>query len=227
MTRTSPPAHLFAPMGTPRYRRAFDELDAYVCAHAADLRRAEHYTARRQPLNLWEFAAEQLDAAAKPAEDWHRAASALERALDLIREGMADQWPPDPRAIVSHIHTALSGGLVSPPKRSRFAQWYSHAAQVVCSCGRSTWGWTAMSGRRPPPGELYYLWWRVQCIRCGLACVLLLPQDEIDRAELDASHRATVAAYVLTSPAILCGDRDGFLVTEEAGAVQGLPYLEG
>lgn len=182
---------------TQRQADALAELSAYLEANEDALRAT---LSKPDDRNLYTWGSAVADGFTAP--------DVLEDTLDTLRGCMDDPYPQDDRELVAAVHSAMAEGLVPPAGRSRFAHWYSDAAGVRCSCGRTTWGWTMVKDQTPVPlGPVDWKWWRVQCMRCALVSLILYPEcgdryvTPHRRAELDATHRAVVDSYVGTPDA--------------------------
>ncbi len=177
-----------------RYHRAHDELDQYVELQADQLRATDSPSGAGSMLV---YCLDQLDLdGLDPSGDWHSTnARRLESVIDTARAACGDGYPIDPRAIASRVHLRMGGGVVPLPKRSRFGQWHSTGAGVLCPCGRSVWAWAMIEGVEPANvGAVPWEWWRVCCRRCQLAIVLLYPDTDIKRDSMDQTLRSVVAS---------------------------------
>ena len=184
-----------------RYHRAHDELDQYVEIQADQLRATDSPSGAGSMLV---YCLDQLDLdGLDPSGEWHKTnAKRLEAVIDTARAACGDEYPLDPRAIASRVHLRMAGGFVPLPKRSRFGQWHSTGAGVLCSCGRSVWAWTMIEDAEPVAsvlpieiGGIVWHWWRVCCRRCQLAIVLLYPGDELQRESMDQTFRSVVSSF--------------------------------
>ena len=184
-----------------RYQRAHDELDQYVERMEDRLRAIKSPSGSSSMLV---YCLDQLDLDSMDSTgEWHKTnARRLETVIDTARAALGDEYPIDPRVIASRVHLGMAGGYVPIPKRSRFGQWNSTGAGVLCSCGRSAWAWTMIEDAEPVAsvlpieiGGVVWHWWRVCCRRCQLAIVLLYPGDEIQRESMDQTFRSVVASF--------------------------------
>jgi len=194
-----------------RYHRAHDELDQYVELMEATLRATDSPSGAGSMLV---YCLDQLDLdGLDPSGDWHSTnARRLESVIDTARAACGDAYPIDPRAIASRVHLRMGGGVVPLPKRSRFGQWHSTGAGVLCPCGRSVWAWAMIEGAEPANvGAVPWEWWRVCCRRCQLAIVLLYPDTDIKRDSMDQTLRSVVASLseINAAPVVQWGTPGG------------------
>ena len=237
-----------------RHSRAWAELTAYRADNADALRRAPHPPIQWRPVlraagltPRWRWGRSLLDMAdayMDPIQpDPAPTAAVLEAVVDFVRRAIGDEYPQDPRCLVN----PRKPGPYPLPLRSRYAEWTTTDAGVVCSCGRMTWGWTRIPGPvyahhrhrglvqwqvldecpTPPPTPVAngleaapLAWWRVQCMRCGLVCLTTATADpDLDeRPALAAAHLADVWAYQPTQRHSGAGDHPAVLFGNRAGA---------
>ena len=194
-----------------RYQRAHDELDQYV------ERMEDRLRAIKSPsgsTSMLVYCLDELDLDSMDSTgEWHKTnARRLETVIDTARAALGDEYPIDPRVIASRVHLGMAGGYVPIPKRSRFGQWNSTGAGVLCGCGRNVWAWTVIEDAPAVDiGGIEWTWWRVCCRRCQLAVVLLYPSIEIQRHSMDQTFRSVVASFTdsARSPVVMYGTQAG------------------